>query len=270
MKIFDFHTHAFVDSLAERAMSAVSAACGVKPYTDGTESGLRRAMAENNISGALLLPVATKPSQQTAINNWAADIMGEGLYCCGAVHPDASDAFEEISRIKERGLFGVKFHSEYQRFCPDEERMFPLYEKIADEGLIAVFHGGWDPLTESEVRATPARFETAVKKFPELTFVLAHLGGMNLWDDVEKYLAGKFRNVYLDISVIAGYIAPEQLLRIIRTHGADRILFGSDCPWSDPAAEIAMIEELPLSYNEKELIFFENAERLLGNKIYHQ
>jgi predicted TIM-barrel fold metal-dependent hydrolase len=45
--------------------------------------------------------------------------------------------------------------------------------------------------------------------------------------------------------------------------GADKVLFGSDCPWDDPANEIAMINRLPLTDEEKELIFYRNAERLL-------
>lgn len=264
MKIFDFHTHAFVDSLAGRALAAISGTSGIEPYTDGTVKDLKRAMNENNIFGAMLLPVATKPSQQTAINNWAADIMGGGIYCCGAIHPDAVDSLNEISRIKSLGLCGVKFHSEFQHFFPDEERMYPIYEKIAQEELFAVFHGGWDPVSEKEVRATPERFAAAVKKFPELTFVIAHLGGMRLWNDVEKYIVGRFGNVYLDVSVIAGHISQGQLLRIIKNHGADKILFGSDCPWTNPAAEIEMIESLPLPDRDKELIFYRNAEKLLG------
>ena len=86
---------------------------------------------------------------------------------------------------------------------------------------------------------------------------------MNLWDDVERYLAGRFDNVYLDVSVIAGYVDPEQVYRIIKMQGADKVLFGSDCPWSDPSTEIALVDGLPLSEEEKELIFYKNAERLL-------
>lgn len=264
MNIFDFHTHAFVDSLAERAVSALAETSDIKPFTDGTVRGLLDAMESCGIERALLLPVATKPSQQTTINNWASEIMSDRLLCCGTVHPDAEDALEEAERIKALGLYGVKFHSEYQMFCPDEERMFPIYEKLAALELPAVFHGGWDPYSADYIRGTPERFAAAASRFPELTFVVAHLGGMNLWDDVEKHLAGKFENVYLDVSVIAGYIAPEQLLRIIRQHGTDKILYGSDCPWSDPSSEIAMINELPLSAKDKEAIFHKNAEKLLG------
>ena len=263
MRYFDFHTHAFTDALAERAVSGLSETSGITPATDGTVAGLRRKMVENGIDRALLLPVATKPSQQTTINNWAAEIMGDGLYCCGTVHPDAEDAVREVERIKSLGLCGVKFHSEYQKFAPDEERMFPVYEKIAELGLIAVFHGGWDPYSEDIVRATPQSFAALAEAFPHLTIVAAHLGGLGMWDDVERYTAGKYENLWFDVGVISRYIDDEQLLRIIRKQGADKVLFGSDCPWDDPANEIAMINRLPLTEKEKELIFHENAERLL-------
>lgn len=263
MKLFDFHTHAFVDVLAERAVGKLAETSGISPYTDGTLGGLREAMRKNNIDGCMILPVATKPSQQTTINNWAAEIMGEEIYCCGSIHPNAEDALEEISRIKSLGLCGVKFHPEYQLFYPDEERMIPIYEKIAEEGIFAVFHGGFDPLSPELIRGTPERFAKIAERVPQLTFVAAHLGAMNQWDEVEKYLAGKFENVYFDVGVIAGYIGDEQLLRIIRTHGAEKILFGSDCPWDNPRNELEMLEKLPLTDGERADIYYRNAEKLL-------
>ena len=264
MRYFDFHTHAFTDLLAERALSGLAETSGIAPATDGTLDGLRRKMAENGIDRAMILPVATKPAQQTTINNWAAEIMGGGIYCCGTVHPDAEDAIEEVERIKELGLYGVKFHSEYQFFCPDEERMFPIYEKIAELGLIAVFHGGWDPYSGDVIRATPKSFAAVAETFPRLRIVAAHLGGMNLWEDVERYTAGRFDNLWFDVGVISRYISDEQLLRIIRMQGADRVLFGSDCPWDEPANEIAMIDRLELTEAERKKIFYGNAEKLLG------
>ncbi|MBR6967699.1 MAG: amidohydrolase family protein [Ruminococcus sp.] len=264
MRYFDFHTHAFTDQLAPRALSGLAETSGIAPATDGTLDGLRRKMAENGIDRAMILPVATKPSQQTAINNWAAEIMGGGIYCCGTVHPDAGDALAEVERIRSLGLYGVKFHSEYQLFRPDEERMFPIYEKIAELGLIAVFHGGWDPYSGDEVRAVPESFAAVAGRFPQLRIVAAHLGGMKMWEDVERYTAGRFDNLWFDVGVISRYISDGQLLRIIRMQGADRVLFGSDCPWDEPANEIAMIERLELTEEEREMIFYRNAEKLLG------
>ena len=268
MEYFDFHTHAFVDSLAERAVGALADTSGIAPATDGTLAGLKRVMAKNGIGRAMLLPVATKPSQQTTINNWAAEIMDDQIFCCGTVHPDAEDAVSEVERIASLGLWGLKFHSEYQHFRPDEERMIPVYRKAAELGLFVVFHGGWDPFGTEDVLATPQSFARLAERLPELTIVAAHLGGMRLFDDVEDCLAGKFGNLYLDTGVVADFISDEQLWRIISAQGADKVLFGSDCPWDHPEKEIAMLRRLPLTEEEQELIVHKNAEKLLKISAY--
>lgn len=264
MYYFDFHTHAFVDAIAERAVASLQKTSGIQPATNGTASGLSKLCRDCGIKKHLILPVATKPSQQTNINNWAAEIQGEDTYCCGSVHPDAEDVLDEIERIKSLGLCGVKLHPEYQLFYPDEEKMLPIYRKAAELGLFVVFHGGWDPLSPDFVRAEPERLAKAAEAVPEMTMIAAHLGGFKLWDDAEKYLAGKYENVYLDVSVTADDVSDEQALRIIKAQGADKVLFGSDAPWDNPMDEINMINRLPLSDEERELICYKNAEKLIG------
>ena len=91
--------------------------------------------------------------------------------------------------------------------------------------------------------------------------IAAHFGGHAQWDDVEKHLAG--RNIYLDTSMGFEYFSHEQFIRIVRTHGADTVLFGSDSPWSNAKAEIEHLNTLPLSQREKDDILFGNAKRLL-------
>lgn len=268
--IFDFHTHAFSEAIAQRAMSSLldtiehsESAETTKAYTDGTLGGLKRLMSESGVDCAMLLPIATKPTQQTTINNWAAEVMGGNIYCCGTVHPDSENAVSEVERIKQLGLCGMKFHSEYQGFRPDEERMFPIYRKASELGLIVVFHGGWDPFCKGEILATPRSFANIAEKLPELTIVAAHMGGMKLFDEVEDCIAGKFGNIYLDTGIVADFIEREQLLRIIRTHGADKILFASDVPWDDPKKEIKMIDNLPLTDEERKMIYWNNAMNIL-------
>ncbi len=274
MRYFDFHTHAFTDLLAPRAMASLCGTAqssedknvaGIQPCTDGTVSGLKKLMAARDISEAMILPIATKPAQQTNINNWAAEINGGEIHCCGSVHPDAEDIYEELERISRLGLPGIKFHPEYQHFRPDEERMLPVYKKAAELGLFVVFHSGWDPFGGGEILARPECLANIAETIPELTMIAAHLGGMKLFDDAEKLLAGKYPNIHLDTGMAADFISSEQLLRIIRKHGADKILFASDAPWDDPGKEIEMINALPLTDEEKELIFFRNAERILGD-----
>ena len=92
--------------------------------------------------------------------------------------------------------------------------------------------------------------------------VAAHLGGHQEWDDVERHLVGT--NIYLDTSMGFEYYPREVFLRIARNHGVDKILFGSDSPWSDAKTEIEHLRAMPLSDGEKELILSGNARRLLA------
>lgn len=92
--------------------------------------------------------------------------------------------------------------------------------------------------------------------------VAAHLGGHAQWDDVEKYLVGK--NIYLDTSMGFEYFPDEQFLRIVQNHGAAKVLFASDSPWSNARTEIEHFKALPLSEWEKQNILCDNARRLLN------
>ena len=92
--------------------------------------------------------------------------------------------------------------------------------------------------------------------------IAAHLGGWDMWDDVERYLVGT--PILFDTAFIWKFISPAQCKRIIRTHGAEKILFGSDYPWRDPADIDRVLSKLPLSDEQFSLIRSGNAERLLG------
>lgn len=92
--------------------------------------------------------------------------------------------------------------------------------------------------------------------------IAAHLGGQSQWEEVEKYLVGE--NIYLDTSMGQKLYPEEQFLRIVRSHGADKILFGTDSPWSRAKDEVDLLRKTPLADEEKELILSGNAKRLLS------
>lgn len=261
--IIDFHTHAFSEKIVKKAMEGLTATSGLKPYTDGTISGLLEHMNKTGVDVSVVLPIATKPSQQNVINNWAAEIKSDRIYPFGSVHPDAEDTVEMLDKIKALGLFGVKLHPDYQNFSPDDKKAYPIYERCQQLELPIVFHAGYDPLSPDNIHGTTQSFVQVHKCFPRLKMILAHLGGMYRWEQVERYIAGTDGELYLDVSVIAGEIGEDILKRIISKHGTDRILMASDCPWDSPANEIKMINKLNLTESEKELIFYKNAARLL-------
>lgn len=260
--LIDFHTHAFADTLAPRAIASLSAASGgLPPYTDGTVSGLLRSMDECGVSHSVMLNIATKPRQQTRINDWAAEICSDRITAFGSIHPDAEDVFDELERIKSLGLKGVKLHPEYQNFEVDEPRMKPIYQKIASLGLITVFHAGQDIGFMPPAKASPEKLLCALPAFDGAPVVAAHFGGYIMWDDVLDKLCGL--PIYFDTSFCAGRIQYPLARAIIEKHTPDRILFGTDLPWSDAKTERRAIDTLDLSDSDKEKIFFRNAANLL-------
>lgn len=260
----DFHIHAFVDEIAERAISKLEITSNFTAHTKGTIADTVKKLEEWNVDKGVLLPIATKPSQQSTINNWAADIQKNNprITAFGSVHPDAPDTLEELERIKALGLKGIKFHPDYQNFFIDDEKVYPIYEKCGELGLPVIFHAGFDPLSPEVIHALPKSSARAHDAVPQMTMILAHLGGMYHSDEVEEFLVGK--NIYFDTAFVATNIADEQVERIIKTHGADKILLASDCPWHETTTEIDMINRLDLTDDEKQMIFHKNAEKLLG------
>ena len=160
------------------------------------------------------------------------------------------------------GIRGLKFHAEYQSFTVDDPKMLRIYDYAFEKGLTVLHHAGFDPAFPAPFHSSPERFRNIARAMRGGRLVVAHLGGQRQWDDVEKYLVGE--NVYLDTSVGFSYYGKEQFLRIVRGHGAYKILFGTDSPWSRADEELAALRSLSLTEQEKNDILGGNAKRLLG------
>lgn len=81
-------------------------------------------------------------------------------------------------------------------------------------------------------------------------------------DDVLTYIAGT--DCYLDTSFSIHDLPKRAAEQIIEKHGAERILFGSDCPWERSCDSFDYIDSLSISDDKKELIYSTNAITLLG------
>lgn len=261
--IIDFHTHAFPDKLAVKAMPLLSkAAGGVKPNHEGNISSLKEKIKEQGCDMAVVLNIATNPHQEQNVNRFAVEINKDNIISFGSVHPDSPNAFEELSFLKENGIKGIKLHPDYQNFFVDEERLFPLYEKIASMGFITVFHAGIDIGYPDPVHCTPERLKRALPVFGGAPVIAAHMGGWLMWKDVLKYLCGE--NLYFDTAFSSSRMPPDYAAEIIKTHGSDKVIFGSDMPWGKTEDEINFVRSLKISDEDKEKILSENAVKLLG------
>ena len=261
--VIDFHTHAFPEKIAKRAIQSLVAGCNGEytPCSDGTVSGLVNNMDKFGVDVSVVQPVVTKPSQTVTLNNWAKEIVCDKLISFGGIHPGTDDYKRDIDFICELGLPGIKLHPEYQQFYVDDPYMLKIYDYALSKGLIILFHAGYDPAYPPPIHSSPKQFAEVSKQMRGGIMVAAHLGGQRQWNEVEEYLVGT--DMYMDTSMGMNYYPHDQFVRIVKNHGADKILFGSDSPWSRAGEEIEALNSLSLTQEEKDLILHKNAKRIL-------
>lgn len=274
--VIDFHTHIYPDKIAARTIHAlVHAAKDVTAYTDGTLSGLLRSMQTAGIDKSVILPVATRKGQFETINKFALQINQnyKNLISFGGIHPDDENIPEKLQYLKGQGFRGIKIHPDYTGTFIDDERYIRIIIECARLGLKVITHAGVDPAFDV-IHCPPDKGRavldtvTAATGVTEPFLIFAHLGGMFVHKEVEKYLLGT--NCYIDISCSFSSLmsfcdtTDEDVIEVIRKHGADKILFATDCPWNDQKAYLDHFRSLSgISDTEKDMILFRNAEKLL-------
>jgi len=261
MRIIDSHTHFFPDKVAEAAIPKMEATSGYKAHTDGTRAGLIRSMEAAGIERSLALPVATNPEKVSSINRFGASVKDPRIHMAAALHPKAENWKEHVEEIVELGFSAVKLHPDYQEFHPDDPDLLPFFAALRDSDILVVFHAGEDLSYKPPYGGGPARIAWLMENLPGIKIFAAHMGGYRMWDEVDRCLVGN--PVYMDTSFSFGEISDERIRSMIERHGAEYVLFGTDSPWLDQAAEIKNVLRLGLGSAVEEKIFYENAVRLL-------
>lgn len=265
--IIDFHTHTFPDAIAAKSIAYLEQKGHIKAYTDATRGTLKRSMRESGVDISLVLPVATRASQEKTINKLSKELNGkDNIYYAGAIHPDCEDVDGTLDEIKAAGLFAIKLHPDYQDVYFDDERCVNIMAKAAERGLYTITHAGMDVAYPDETHCTPDRVLNVLNRLSGLIdnkLILAHMGSYDAPDEVLQKLCGK--PVLLDTAVVLD-LHTEKCVEIIRCHGADKILFATDSPWKSQRAYVELLASLPLSDKEKEAIFSQNALKIMHIK----
>ena len=264
MTIIDFHTHAFPDSLAERAITSLAAQGdhNWRARLDGRVSSLLASMDAAGVARSIVCPIATKPRQFDGILKWCSDIRSERIVPLASMHPAAADPADQVRQIKAAGLIGLKMHPMYQDFDVDDAILDPLYQVVADAGLLLVMHCGQDIAFPGSLRAQPHQIAAVLDRHRDLRFVATHLGGWKSWDQVREHLVG--RDLWMETSFSLDWLDQAEAAELMLAHGCDKLLFGTDSPWTDQAEQIALVNQLSLTDSQKTAILGENAHRLLA------
>lgn len=259
--VIDCHAHIFPESIVDRAMQALGERYGAQPVARPTPDELLRHMDSHGVDRACVLGVATKPSQVTAINDWLISLNEPRLIPFGSLHPYDGNLESEVARLLGAGVRAVKLQPHFQGFELEDPRTVSMFEVIGDR-LIVLLHGGQEIAPIENLQPTPARLLSLHRQFPQVRFILAHLGAYQQWDEVEQMLVGT--DVWLDASYVFGICPEDQITRIIACHGVPKIVWGSDFPWQTQGHGLEGVRRLGLSVEDEAAILGGNVARLLG------
>lgn len=234
-------------------------------------------MDEAGIERAVLLPVdcTTAHGCRIVTNEQVADLAGKSSRFVGfaSVDPSVKEAPRQLERaVKGLGLKGLKLDPALQRFGLDDRRLaWPVYQAASELGIPVVVHCGlsWSMIGQAKY-ARPLALEEVAQEFPRLRIVIAHCGWP--WVDEALLVALKYRNVFLDTSVVSSGTPADALRRTLAERiGLDvlerslprQVVFGSNYPRADMRRTVRGMAALALSPSLRARIMRANAEELL-------
>jgi uncharacterized protein len=143
------------------------------------------------------------------------------------------------------GLRGVKLGPIYQNIHPTDPRMMAVYEYCEANRVPILIHQGTTFPRKAPLKyASPILLEDVALRFPDLKMVIAHLG--HPWIEDTLVLIRKQPNIYSDISAL--HYRPWQFynaLVLAKEYGVlDKLLFGTDFPFTTPEATIDALRNL--------------------------
>jgi|LSQX01.2.fsa_nt_gb predicted TIM-barrel fold metal-dependent hydrolase len=194
----------------------------------------------------------------------ASAIVKSGGRLLGAFVPYPYRSARQIEKdiehfVKDHDFRAIKVHPWLGSYPANAVELYPVFEVASEYRLPVLYHSGTIPFT------TPAQMYDMAKRYPDVPVVMGHAGSTELWHDVIA-LAAEADNLFIETSGQSNRIFLEEFAARI---GSDRILYGSD--WLGQPGKMLFrkleVEELELSEADKENIFRNNANRLLGLQL---
>ena len=183
--IIDIHTHTFPDKIAAATLDKLKHLSHTIPFTDGTAAGLAASMARAGVDRSVVMPVATSPRQVPHVNDASARMneLGAqtGVLSFGCMHPDFDGWKEELARVRDLGLKGIKLHPQYQDTDFDDPRYLRILDRCGELGLVVLTHAGLDIGMPGKDNCSPEMVLRALRQTGPVKLVLANGVFALLW-----------------------------------------------------------------------------------------
>lgn len=203
----------------------------------------RHRPAMRNVDKAIVFGIRAFHSGLTSPNEYIADYVRTDptrLIGFAAVDPAHDNVHEILEHaIDDLKLRGIKLGPIYQNIHPLDDRMLPVYEFCERRNLPILIHQGTTFPRKAPLKfSLPILLEDVALKYPALKMIIAHMG--HPWIDDTIVLIRKQPNLYADISAL--HYRPWQFYNALisaKEYGViDKLLFGSDFPFTTPDATI--------------------------------
>ncbi|MEQ3549521.1 amidohydrolase family protein [Pseudonocardia nematodicida] len=259
--IIDAHAHVWPDAIAEKALAG-NRLPGLSAVDDGRAGTLAERMTANGVDRSLALGVTGTARHLDATNRFIGSLDPSFFTPMGSVHVDLS-VEENLDSLRRNGIHGVKVHPLFQGFGLRHPRLWELFEAFGSD-IPVITHVGAGGSGEVNDLSTPAMLREIVTTFPDLRIVACHFGGYHMLAEAEEELRGLPIVLETSWPPSLASVSPETAQRIISRHGAERVVFGSDWPMTDPAAEIAAVRALGLGDDAEQLVLGGSLARVMG------
>lgn len=188
------------------------------------------------------------------------------------VDPRNLKAFDELKKFHDEGCRILKLFPNYG-YYPDDVQFVSFFEKAAQMGFGILSHCGWlgtDKVCSTRY-ARPGRFEEVFRRFPDMLFVMAHMGGIDGFVEGIMYTT-RTKNVYLDSTPGQSHWVFAHSPEFVRGMPHERLLLGTDgfsLPGEDgidSSAEYKIQAEMldKLGWAQyKDDVFYNNAVRVI-------
>jgi predicted TIM-barrel fold metal-dependent hydrolase len=175
------------------------------------------------------------------------------LFGFGQVMPQADDALDEIARIAEAGLSGLKLHPSMHGYhVADHGLLDPVFEACAKYKMPVLINALDDAF------CAPLAIEEIARNHPNVPTIIAHMGAV--WNVPEAIIvAERHEHIYLETS--ATLLA--DVRRAYARLGPKKIVMGSEWPGSDFDLERMKIRKAIADETDRALIEGGNMARIL-------
>ena len=228
-RIIDIHTHIYPVALARRAMEVTGHENDDFKKLPIRENLLAR-MREAGVDLSVNLPVVSKPQNQGEVNRFAKEAARKNIISFGGLHPDCENVIEELEKLKDMEMAGIKFHPPFQKVHLEDPKYGEMWRKINELGFPVLIHMG----TARIVRPYdlyPSGIRKILKFAPDIPIIMAHMGSFCMMKNPDEDLENLPENVFIDTAMSAELEEAGEFEKIVRQFGTKRVLYGCDFPY---------------------------------------